>query len=91
MKILTLCIVAGVSFAAPGLAFAQSGSDSTYCTALSHQYTKYVSNPNDKNPMGTPADVGSAMGKCQSADASSAIPVLEKALKDQKVPLPPRS
>ena len=36
-------------------------------------------------------NVAEAMSKCQSGDTASAIPVLEKALTDQKIALPPRS
>lgn len=72
-------------------AFAQtaSKSDSDYCVALSHQYDKYVNDPNAHRPEATPADVGTAKGKCAS-DPKSAIPVLEKALTDKKVSLPAR-
>ena len=32
-----------------------------------------------------------AMSKCETADAASAIPVLETALQNQKIPLPART
>jgi hypothetical protein len=97
MKILYICSMVSAAAILPAAAFAQtntanaSASDAKYCAALSHQYQKYVSSAEDRHPQGTPANVTAAMTKCQSGDAASAIPVLENALKDQKVDLPPRS
>ncbi|HTR84787.1 MAG TPA: hypothetical protein VMI56_09925 [Reyranella sp.] len=84
MKIQLVSLIVGVSFALPVSAFAQS----SYCDALSHQYQKYVGSQNDRRPQGTPPDVATAMSKC-SSDSASAIPVLEQALKNAKVDLPP--
>jgi hypothetical protein len=84
MKIQLVSLIVGVSLALPVAAFAQS----SYCDALSHQYQKYVGSSNDRRPQGTPPDVATAMSKC-STDSASAIPVLERALKDAKIDLPP--
>jgi len=90
MKIKVVLLATASSLALAFPAFAQS-SDSTYCAALSHQYTKLVADPNaGKVHVATPADVAAAQSKCGS-DPASAIPVLEKALTDHKVALPPRS
>jgi hypothetical protein len=90
MKTLNTCLVAGVAFAMPTAVFAQSNAaDVNYCNSLSHEYQKYVSNDQDRRPRAAPANVSDAMSKCQS-DTATAIPVLEKALTDQKITLPPR-
>lgn len=69
--------------------YAQS-SNTAYCTELSHQYTKYVADPNAaRNPTQAPANVSDAESKCTS-DPKAAIPVLEKALTDKKINLPSR-
>lgn len=77
-------IVISAGIALPFTAFAQM-SDADYCNKLSATYRSVV--------MGnaTPsAGVPEAMSKC-SNDPTSAIPILEKALKDNKVTLPTRS
>jgi hypothetical protein len=72
------------SMALPFAASAQM-SDTDYCKALSQTYRSTVSKE------GTPdLIVPEAMSKCDSSPASS-IPVLEKALKDNKVTLPKRT
>jgi len=80
-----------IALSVSSAAFAQtaSKSDSDYCVALSHLYDKYVNDPNGRHPDATPADVGTAKGKCTS-DPASGIPVLEKALTDKKISLPAR-
>jgi hypothetical protein len=89
MKTQLSIMVAALAITLAPAAFAQSG-DTAYCTALSHEYTKYVADPNAaKNPIQAPADVSSAQSKCAS-DPQSAIPVLEKALTDKKITLPGR-
>lgn len=89
MKIISVFSIAGLAVALPVVAFAQTG-DSKYCAALSDKYSTYAQNSGGKSHNTPPPDVATAMTKCQS-DASSAIPVLEKALNDAKVALPPRS
>jgi hypothetical protein len=58
-------------------------SDSDYCKALSATYRRYRSTQLDEA-------AAAAMGKCETADAARAIPVLEKSLTDMRVPLPAR-
>ncbi len=87
MKIQFAVLAAGLALGLSGAASAQS-KDSAYCTELSHSYTKYVADPNSSRaPTQAPADVSTAQSKCAS-DPGSAIPVLEKALTDQKITLP---
>jgi hypothetical protein len=72
------------SVALPFTAFAQM-SDTEYCNALSKLYRETVAST------ATPdVTVPEAMSKCASSPASS-IPVLEKALTDNKVTLPKRT
>jgi hypothetical protein len=67
----------------PFAAFAQS-ADVKYCTALGDTYSRVVGLNS-----ATAGAVPEAMAKCKAGDASG-IPVLEKALTEQKVTLPPR-
>ena len=83
MKSLAARIVCA-SVALPVTAFAQM-SDTDYCNALSKLYRETVSSS------ATPdATIPEAMSKCATSPAGS-IPVLEKALKDNKVTLPKRT
>ena len=59
-------------------------SDTQYCKALSATYRRYRPNQIDE----TAAD---AMSRCETADAASAIPVLERSLNAMKIPLPART
>ena len=62
-------------------------SDAQYCQALVNRYVRYVGH-----------DIGSshrlrdqvAVSQCRSGNAAAAIPVLERALTNAKVALPPR-
>ena len=72
------------SVALPFTAFAQM-SDTDYCNALTKLYREVV--PSTQTPDVT---VPEAISKCATSPASS-IPVLEKALQDNKVTLPKRS
>ena len=58
-------------------------SDSDYCRALSATYRRYRTFQLDEV-------AAAAMSKCETPDAASAIPVLEKSLADMRVPLPAR-
>jgi len=80
-KILIGCTVVALPFAAT----AQS-SDAKYCQALTDAYRQSI--PNGVN---SDAVVPVAISKCASGDTAAAIPVLEKALIDAKVSLPPRT
>ena len=72
------------AIALPFTAFAQS-ADTKYCQALSESYRNTIAKtatPNNQVPV--------AMSKCATAPLEG-IPALEKALKDGKVALPPRT
>jgi hypothetical protein len=59
-------------------------SDTQYCKELSRTYRRYRPDQIDEA-------AAAAMARCETADAASAIPVLEGALTRQKIPLPMRT
>ena len=74
----------------PAAALAQS-NDATYCSALADKYQRYVGQNETRRGARNPdAAVNNAIADCTSGKAASAIPVLQKALQDAKVELPPR-
>jgi hypothetical protein len=90
MKLYAACLKVGLLSALPSIASAQS-SDSQYCAFLSHQYTRYVADPDSgKNHVEIPSDVAVAQAKCDS-DPKNAIPVLQKALTNRKISVSPRT
>ena len=94
MKILNTCSIVCVSLALPVLAFAQTAattaSDAKYCAALSDKYATYVGGAGSGKREDQNIDARLAVDKCKAGDTSG-IPALEKALKDAKLDLPPRS
>jgi hypothetical protein len=81
---ITTTLIASAAIVLPFAASAQS-SDVDYCNKLSATYRSVVAST------ATPdVTVPDAMSKCSSSPATS-IPVLEKALRDNKVTLPSRS
>jgi hypothetical protein len=82
MKTVALILISA-GIALPFTAFAQS-SDVDYCNKLSATYRSVVMG--NSTPQ---AQIPEAMSKCSSSPATS-IPVLEKALTDNKVTLPSR-
>jgi len=85
------CLLAAVLLSVSSAAFAQS-ADTKYCKALGASYETYVRSLTDQQRGAQPptAAVSGAASKCDTAPGES-IPVLEKALKDAKVALPPRA
>ena len=81
--------VVAAALAFPTAAFAQS-SDAKYCTALVSKYEAYLDqNPRlGASPQGLDAKVG--VEKCKTGD-TACIPAIEKALKNAKLDLPPRT
>lgn len=59
-------------------------SDTDYCRKLSVLYRRYRTQQIDQ-------DAAEAMSKCETPDAVSAIPVLERALTSMKISLPARA
>jgi hypothetical protein len=83
MRVLT-AIAVSAAIALPFAAYAQM-SDADYCNKLSATYRSVVAST------ATPdVSIPEAMSKCSSSPATS-IPVLEKALRDNRVTLPSRN
>jgi len=81
-------LIAGLALATTQPSFAQS-DDAKYCAELVEKYEQYVSEGAEKGAAQSPLEVEIAKGKCRSNPASS-IPVMEKALKNARISLPPR-
>jgi hypothetical protein len=83
MSTVAKILIAGAVLALPFAAAA--GDDGKYCQALSSAYRvmSVSSAPNLVVPV--------AMAQCESGEFASAIPVLEEALRNSGVTLPPRS
>ena len=73
----------------PTAVVAQS-SDASYCAALAQKYQQYVGQNEAKHRAQNP-DANNAIAQCKSGNVGSAIRILEKALQDAKVDLPPRT
>lgn len=84
MNTVAKILIGGAILVLPFAASAQM-NDASYCQALSKAYreTAVSSAPNLEVPV--------AMSKCDSGDFASAIPVLEQALRNGQVKLPPRT
>jgi hypothetical protein len=86
---MTLCSVLAAAFLVPTLASAQAG-DVAYCAALVKKYDQYLNKDSRQGIQPQSLDSRNAAEKCKAGDASGIAP-LEKALKDAKIDLPPRS
>jgi hypothetical protein len=89
MNTLLKGLLAVVAVSLPGAAFAQSG-DVPYCKALVAKYEQYLdqSQKRGETPQSLEAKIG--VEKCKTGDTSG-IPAIEKALKDARLDLPPRT
>jgi hypothetical protein len=87
-KLLLVCSTIALPLAAAALplAAAAQSADAGYCEALSNTYRNVV--PKTGNPT---AAAPVAMAKCAAGDTAAGIPVLEQALRDARVTLPPRT
>jgi hypothetical protein len=81
-RILGTCLIAGMALA-PFTSFGQS-ADAKYCQSLADLYRT-------TNRQNTDANVPEAINQCNKGNTAAGIPVLEKALTDAKVTLPPRN
>ena len=82
MSIRFTLLLIGASLALPLTAAAQS-ADSKYCAALVDKYQR-------QNIPAKP-DVTAAIQNCKAGRTGEALPVLESALRDANVDLPPRT
>ncbi len=91
MKIQTVALALGLGLALAvpfGAAQAQS-TDAAYCQALTDNYRTYVQDQNEHRPAAPNVGVNAAIAQCQAGNAAG-IPVIEKALTNAAVTLPPR-
>ena len=84
MKKATACLVLGTFLMSPLSAQAQS-NDAKYCAAMIDLYRTYVGANRASGP------VPEAIAACNSGNTAAGIPVLEQALKDAQITLPPRN
>ena len=86
--LVTLMVCAAAAL--PVSAFAQQGDDA-YCSALAQKYQRYVGDNALVRDRGLQrnATVDAAITACPT-NAAASIPVIEKALQDARVGLPPR-
>jgi hypothetical protein len=84
-------LLAVVAVSLPAAAFAQtSDADAKYCAALAAKYEAYLDQSQRRGEAPQSLEAKAAVEKCKAGDAS-AIPAIEKALKDAKLDLPPRT
>jgi hypothetical protein len=91
MTTLQTCLIAGAvaAIALPQIASAQS-ADQRYCSAMSSKYQQFAGfSANRAQPANGQVNV--AMEQCREGQTAQAIPVLEAALHDANVALPPRA
>jgi hypothetical protein len=94
MTTLQACLIASAAAAMvlPQVASAQSANQS-YCSALSSKYQQFAGFAGSgARPANGPSSgqVNAAMEQCRNGQSAEAIPVLEAALHDANVALPPR-
>jgi hypothetical protein len=79
---------AAAAIALPQAASAQS-ADQRYCSAMTSKYQQFAGFAASRaQPAGSQVNV--AMEQCREGQTAEAIPVLEAALRDANVALPPR-
>ena len=90
MNVSMKVLVTAFALSLPAVAFAQS-SDTKYCSDLSDKYGRYLNMSSKKGEQPQSLEAKASVGKCGAGDAAASIPALEKALKDAKLELPPRT
>ena len=90
-NLLIAIVVLGLPLIAHGQTPEQA-DDLQYCAKLSQLYDRYVGRSEWSSSVGTTPDVdgGVAVAECREGNASSAIPTLERLLRDAGFSLPPR-
>jgi hypothetical protein len=81
--------VVAVAFAFPAASFGQS-KDAAYCGALVAKYEQYLDQGYKRGNQPQNVATKDGVEKCKTGDTSG-IPAIEKALKDAKFDLPPRT
>jgi hypothetical protein len=83
-------LIPALALSLPFAAAAQS-NDTKYCSDLSTKYERYLGQSLDRSPQPQSLDAKIAVGKCGAGETAATIPVLEKALRNGKIELPPRT
>jgi hypothetical protein len=81
--------VVAVVLAVPAASFGQS-NDSAYCAALAAKYDQYLNQDSKRGEQPQNLATKDGVEKCKKGDTSG-IPAIEKALKNAKFDLPPRT
>lgn len=93
LKILP-CLFAAAALAPLAVHGQQSApaADQRYCAQLSELYIRYIgrSEAGPRTNVTPDVDGGVALAKCREGDPASAIPILERKLRDGGFTLPPR-
>ena len=89
MSVSVKWLVPALVLALPLAASAQS-NDAKYCSALVAKYEQYLDMNSKKGAQPQSLDSKVAVEKCKAGDTVAGIPVLEQALKNAKLDLPPR-
>ena len=84
MRKSVMCLTAGMALALPFTALADM-TDAQYCQAMVDKYRTATGGTQNNQ------DVAQAMDQCSKGNTAAGIPVMEKALKEQKVTLPTRN
>ena len=84
------CLISALAVSLPSATSAQS-TDAKYCSDLSEKYERYLSMNASRGGQPQSLDAKVAVQKCASGDTAYAIPILEKALKNARLDLPPRT
>ena len=91
LKLLITGAVVCLPFAAHAQAISRA-ADLRYCATLSDLYVRYVgrSEAGPDSPVRPDVVSGVALAKCKEGDAATAIPILERKLRNAGFTLPPR-
>ncbi|WP_296379626.1 hypothetical protein [Reyranella sp.] len=85
-------IVTGIAVELMGVASALAQTSTVpYCQALAEKYQRYVATDGADlgRPRGAP-QLSYAITRCNMGDSAASTPILEKALTDAKIALPPQ-
>ena len=84
-----LLLVAASIFLLPLLVFAQD-DDVAYCNKLGALASRYIGGSGADGRLSPDLNVLGAVSDCNKGKAATAIPYLEKRLRDQRITVPPR-
>ncbi len=90
MKASAKWLIPALVLSLPFAASAQS-SDAKYCSDLSDKYEQYLNMSSKRGAQPQSLEAQAAVGRCKPGEMASTIPALEKALRNAKFDLPPRT